>query len=149
MSQSPDEKKLKEFSERENSIETTKGDYRHMQTLLIGLIGLLFSLSQICSFFPEIIRNAQELHLIGQSASGWVQLFSNLTFVLSCLCSSSILALFLVGIWIAATVHVGTKKILLNVERKNWLLRFYNWVITKIPIGLRNWIESWLATLHE
>jgi hypothetical protein len=135
-----------DLSEKAEKIETTKGDYRHIQTILIGLIGLLFSLSQICALIPEIIRNAEELQLFSKSIAGWGQLLSNITFVLSCLCSSSILAFFLLGVWITATVHVGTQKVLLKAEKGNWLIRFYNFVMNKVlPTKLKNWIETLLA----
>lgn len=144
-----DKNSLNDLSEKEEKIETTKGDYRHIQTLLIGLIGLLFSLSQVCALVPDIIQNAEALQLFNKSTSEWVQLFSNLAFILSCLCSSSLLAFFLLAVWVAGSVHVGTKKVILEAERGNWLVRFYNFIMSKLPLKWMIWIESWLATFKR
>jgi hypothetical protein len=117
----------------EKEVEKVRESYRYAIVVVLTVIGLLFSLSQVCALFPIVIDNAQSVFHFQESVSNWIKLFSNTVFLISCMCSSTILILFVIAlsgigqlqIWIMQLIDIAAKKGFFAAV-KQMLIKFWN-----------------------
>ena len=116
-------------------IEAIKEEYRYSLTLILTVVGLLFSVSQICALLPVVVNNAQSIFHFQASIVNWVNLISNSIFLISCICTSSILIMFAVLVQAVGAAHI-------TIARIFYILRNYG-VFTLLWYGfakMLNWI---------